>query len=99
MIRILIIALLFLQPGLQQPAQPSSQQPSRPTDPTDPMPPPDMDYFIGTWSFDWNVPESPLGPAGKIKGTETYKKSSSGAAYESMIEGEGPQGAFKGHAT
>src|SRR4026209_1071360 len=75
------------------------QQPNRPTEPTDPMPPPDMDYFIGTWSFDWNVPESPHGPAGKIKGTETYKKSTGGPAYVSVSEGEGPQGAFKGRAT
>ncbi len=63
------------------------------------MPPLNMDYFLGTWSFDWNVPESPLGPAGKLKGTETYKKSPSGTAYESEIEGEGPKGAFKGRAT
>ena len=58
-----------------------------------------MDYFLGTWSFEWNVPESPLGPAGKFKGTETYKKVQNGAAYESEIAGEGPQGAFKGSAT
>jgi hypothetical protein len=58
-----------------------------------------MDYFIGSWSFDWNVPESPLGPAGKFKGTETYKKKSDGSGYESELVGEGPQGAFKGRAT
>jgi hypothetical protein len=52
------------------------QQASRPTQPTDPMPPPNMDYFVGRWSFDWNVPDSPLGPAGKMKGVETYKRSS-----------------------
>jgi hypothetical protein len=63
------------------------------------MPPPNMDYFLGTWSFEWNVPESPLGPAGKIKGTETYKKSLNGTGYESVIEGEGPQGKLKGSAT
>jgi hypothetical protein len=87
---ILILSLLFFQ----QPAQ----QPSRPTDPNDPMPPPNMDYFVGAWTFEWNVPESPLGPAGKIKGKETYKKTSNGD-YESEIEGEGPQGAFKARAT
>jgi len=76
----------------------TEQQPSRPTEPTDPMPPPNMDYFLGTWSFDWNVPESPLGPAGKIKGTETYKKILNGFTFESDITGEGPQGAFKGRA-
>jgi len=62
---LLLIALLFQQPAQKQ---------SRPTEPTDPMPPPNLDYFIGSWSFDWNVPESPLGPAGKMKGTETFKK-------------------------
>jgi len=86
-----LILLLFL---FQQP----SQQPSRPTEPTDPMPPPNMDYFVGTWTFDWNVPESPLGLAGKIKGKETYKKAGA-AIYESEIEGDGPAGVFKGHAT
>jgi hypothetical protein len=86
-----LILFLFLY---QQP----TQQPSRPTEPTDPMPPPNMDYFVGTWTFDWNVPESPLGPAGKIKGKETYKKSGA-ATYESEIEGDGPAGAFKGRAT
>lgn len=87
---ILIFALLLFQPA---------QQTSRPTDPNDPMPPPNMDYFVGTWSFEWNVPESPLGPAGKIKGTETYKKMPDGATYESEISGEGPTGALKGRAT
>jgi hypothetical protein len=90
MIRILILALLVIQ----QPAQ----QPSRPTEPTDPMPPPDMNYFVGTWSFDWNVPESPLGPAGKFKGTETYKAVFAGRVYESEIKGEGPEGPFEGRA-
>jgi hypothetical protein len=62
------------------------------------MPPPNMDYFVGAWTFEWNVPESPLGPAGKLKGTETYKKLSNGN-YESEIEGEGPSGALKARAT
>ncbi|MBX3280682.1 MAG: hypothetical protein KF868_22015 [Acidobacteria bacterium] len=90
--------LLFAQPPLQQPSQQPSQQPARPTEPTDPMPPPDMDYFLGEWTFDWNVPESPLGPAGKIKGREVYKKGAKPGVYESTIEGEGPAGAFKGGA-
>jgi hypothetical protein len=85
MILALILSLLVLQ------------QPSRPTEPTDAMPPPNLDYFVGAWSFEWNVPESPLGPAGKIKGTETYRKISDGS-YESEIAGEGPTGAIKGRA-
>ncbi|HJQ70901.1 MAG TPA: hypothetical protein VKA70_18140 [Blastocatellia bacterium] len=90
MIRAIILSLLLL-------GQAAGQQ-SRPTDPSDPMPPPNMDYFVGAWSFEWNVPESPLGPAGKLKGTETYRKTGAGA-YESEIVGEGPQGSFKARAT
>lgn len=89
MIKALILALLLFQ-------QPAPQ--SRPTNPDDPMPPPNLDYFVGTWTFDWNVPESPLGPAGKLKGKETYKRLADGK-YESVIEGEGPAGALKGKAT
>lgn len=86
--------ILFALLSFQNP-----QQPGRPTEPTDPMPPPNMDYFIGTWSFEWNVPESPLGPAGKYKGKETYRAKTSGSSYDSTIEGEGPDGPFKGRAT
>jgi hypothetical protein len=95
MIYLLIFALLF-QPIWQQSKPP---QPSRPTEPTDAMPPPNLDYFLGSWSFEWNVPESPLGPAGKVKGTETYRKAAGASTYESEIVGEGPLGAFKGKAT
>src|SRR5215468_2751958 len=102
MIRAIFFALLLSQPLYQQPAEQSEQRPaqnpSRPTDPSDPMPPPNMDYFVGSWTFEWNVPESPLGPAGKFKGKETYKKTSDGV-YESEVEGEGPEGAFKARAT
>ena len=88
MIRILLLALLLFQSPTQQ----------RPTDPSDPMPPPNLDYFVGAWTFEWNVPESPLGPAGKLKGKETYKKLSA-TSLESVIEGEGPAGAINGKAT
>ena len=90
MISILLMALLLFQSV--------PQQPSRPTEPTDQMPLPNLDYFVGAWTFEWNVPESPLGPAGKLKGKETYKKIAAGK-YESTIEGEGPTGAIKGSAS
>src|SRR5690349_3229610 len=92
--KIFLIAIILLS----MPLTPASAQQSRPTEPTDPMPPPNMDYFVGTWAFDWNVPESPLGPAGKLKGTETYKRLADGS-YESEIKGDGPLGAIKGRAT
>src|ERR1043165_5183660 len=97
--RILIFILLIFQPLFPPLVQQTAPPAPRATNPDDPMPPPNMDYFLGSWSFEWNVPESPLGPAGKIKGTETYKKAAKGAAYESEIAGEGPLGAFKGLAT
>lgn len=94
MTRILIFALLIFQPLFQQ----GGQQPARPTEPSDAMPPPNMDYFVGEWTFEWNIPESPLGPAGKFKGKESYKKLNA-TAYESVLEGDGPAGVFKGKAT
>ena len=109
--KILLLVLLLIQPVWQVPAAKSSQKPSqqpsqqpqqppsRPTQPDDPMPPPNLDYFIGAWSFEWNVPESPLGPPGKLKGTEVFRKDAKSGAYESEIVGEGPEGSIKGHAT
>jgi hypothetical protein len=85
---LLLVLLVFL----------FQQQPARPTNPGDPMPEPNLDYFLGTWTFDWNIPESPLGPGGKLKGKETYKKILNGTAYESIIEGESPEGPFQAKA-
>ncbi|MEP7272137.1 MAG: hypothetical protein ABI882_11585 [Acidobacteriota bacterium] len=96
---VLVIALVLLQPGAYLNAPQAAQTPNRATEPSDPMPPPNMDYFLGSWSFEWNVPESPLGPAGKLKGKETYTKALKDGSYESRIEGEGPAGAIKGRAT
>jgi len=86
---IVLFLLLFL---FQQ------QQPGRPTNPGDPMPEPNLDYFLGTWTFDWTTPETPLGPGGKFKGKETYKKIFNGNAYESVITGESPEGPFEARA-
>jgi hypothetical protein len=101
MTTVLVFALLLVHPIVLQTGSPpqSAAQQSRATEPTDAMPPPNLDYFIGTWLFEWNVPESPLGPAGKLKGKETYTKSPKDGSYESTIEGEGPSGAIKGQAT
>ncbi len=43
-----------------------------PTKLTDPMPPFNLEYFVGTWAFDWAAPETPLGPGGDLVGTITY---------------------------
>jgi hypothetical protein len=83
----------------QQPAtqQPSSQIPSvgRPTKSTDPLPLFDFDrYFTGRWTFEWDVPESPLGSSGTIKGTTTYKKLADNF-FEAITEATGPAGPLK----
>ena len=51
-------------------------------------------YFLGKWTFEWSMPESPLGPAGPYSGTTTVSKLD-GRFYEAVTEGEGPSGPFK----
>lgn len=66
----------------------------RPTAVTDEVPLFDFDaYFLGKWTFEWNMPDSPLGPAGPYSGTTTVSKISD-EKYEAVTEGEGPNGAF-----
>ncbi len=75
---------------------PKGQMPilGRPTESTDQVPLFDFDaYFLGKWAFEWNMPDSPLGPAGPYSGTTTVSKKSDGV-YEALTEGEGPNGAF-----
>ena len=67
----------------------------RPTRHDDEQPPLDVDgYFLGApWSFEWDVPEGPLGGAGRITGTTTYK-ALGGRYYEASTEADGPDGTF-----
>jgi len=76
---------------------PKGQMPvlGRPTEGTDTVPLFDFDtYFLGKWTFEWSMPESPLGPAGPYTGTTVISKVD-GRFYEAVTEGEGPSGAFK----
>ena len=67
----------------------------RPTQAGDDVPTFDYDaYFPGTWTFEWRVPDSPLGAGGLVTGTETFHPSDDGRNYHSMIEAEGPDGPF-----
>jgi hypothetical protein len=84
-------------PGQSDPAQvPKGQMPTlgRPTTETDKVPIFDFDYFVGKWTFEWDVPEGPLGPAGKITGTTVYRKIDDGF-YEADTDATGPAGPFK----
>jgi hypothetical protein len=50
-------------------------------------------YFVGTWSFEWDMPDGPLGPAGRTEGTIVYT-ARGGGAYEAVTNGTGPAGKF-----
>ena len=53
----------------------------------------DPDYLVGSWKFEYDVPESALGPEGTISGTETIQYSG-GCLYEGSIQAKGPAGPF-----
>jgi hypothetical protein len=85
--------------GAQTQPMPKGQMPDlgRPTRPGDVAPPLNFgEYFVGTWSFEWDVPEGPLGPSGHIAGTTTYKKVGE-KAFEADTDAMGPAGAFRIH--
>jgi hypothetical protein len=98
-----MLAALALQP---QPPQtqnplPRGQMPDlgRPTKPGDELPPfSAAAYFPGKWSFEWDVPDSVLGDAGRIEGSTIYK-TTDGTSFDVTTEAKGPSGAFKVHET
>jgi len=76
---------------------PKGQMPDlgRPTKSEDQVPDFNFEeYFPGKWTFEWDVPEGPLGPAGRITGTTIYKPVD-GRFYEATTDAAGPAGAFK----
>jgi hypothetical protein len=97
---IVAVMLLAFHDAAGQP--PSSQPPKgvmpnlgRPTQADDKIPLFNFDeYFSGKWTFEWIVPESPLGPAGEIAGTTTFKPVE-GRFFQADTEAKGPSGAFR----
>src|SRR5437588_10539931 len=82
-------------------SMPRGQMPDlgRPTRPGDVAPPLNFgEYFVGKWAFEWDVPEGPLGPSGRITGTTTYKKIDD-RFFEADTDASGPAGPFKLHET
>ena len=51
------------------------------------------DYLVGRWSFEYDAPETALGPAGVLSGTQTVQHVS-GCLYEGTTQAKGPAGAF-----
>jgi hypothetical protein len=87
----------------QPPSQPATTQApkgampnlGRPTQADDKIPLFNFDeYFTGRWSFEWIVPESPLGPAGEIAGTTTFKPID-GRFYQADTDAKGPAGPIR----
>jgi hypothetical protein len=79
-----------------QPPPPRGQMPDlgRTTKGDDVVPLFDFDaYFPGKWTFEWDVPESAIGPAGRLEGTTVYRKMSDGV-YEAVTTATGPAGPF-----
>ena len=79
-----------------RPQPPKSQMPDlgRPTRPNDEQPLFNFDeYFLGTWKFEWDVPEGILGPSGTIKGSVIYKHVD-GPFFAAETTASGPGGAF-----
>ncbi len=92
---VLVLVLASSSPGAQQ--VPKGQMPTlgRPTESADQVPLFDFDtYFLGTWTFEWSMPETALAPAGDYSGTTVYTKLD-GRFYEAVTEGQGPAGPFK----
>jgi hypothetical protein len=67
---------------------------TRPTTEKDPPPPFNPEYFVGTWSMEYDAPESPLAPEGMQAGTLLVKHVD-GCFYEGELTAKGPGGAYK----
>lgn len=93
------VGLSDLHAGAQTPAletQPRGQMPAlgRPTQAGDPLPLFDFDaYFLGTWTFEGVVPDSPLGPGGSMSGRAVFTKVGDGQ-YEASIDVQGSENPF-----
>ena len=91
-----VVSIAPLAAQQAKPPLPKSQVPDlgRPTKVTDEQPPFSFDeYFPGKWTFEWDVPEGVLGPAGTIKGTIVYKHLD-GPFYQAETTASGPGGPF-----
>jgi len=84
--------------GGQTAQLPKGQMPDlgRPTKVGDELPLFNFDeYFVGKWTFEWDIPEGALGSSGRITGTTIYKVIDAGRFYEAVTDATGPGGAFK----
>lgn len=91
--------LLSAAAAAQPPATgtpPRGQMPAlgRPTQAGDELPLFDFDaYFLGTWTFEGVVPDSPLGSGGAVSGKAVYTRVGAGQ-YEATVDVTGPERPF-----
>ncbi len=71
---------------------------TRPTTKSDPNWVFDPDYLLGTWKFDWDVPETPIGSGGKTTGTYEFKRIED-CYYEGKLDANGPDGHYTANVT
>jgi hypothetical protein len=74
---------------------------AQPPKPAKPTPGPEhkrIAYFAGQWTFQGEAKESPLGPGGKITGSETCEWFAGGFQLVCRSKGTGPKGAVTGMA-
>ena len=103
-VAILGVALVTVTLAGQTPADkaqlPKGQMPDlgRPTKVGDELPLFNFDeYFVGKWTFEWDMPEGPLGESGRVTGTTVYKAIDPGKFYTADTNAAGPGGAFTIH--
>jgi hypothetical protein len=95
-----VAAALSAQAQTGQAPLPRGQMPElgRPTKVGDELPLLNFDgYFAGTWTFEWDMPDGPLGESGRVTGTTIYKIVEAGKVYTADTDAAGPDGAFKIH--
>jgi hypothetical protein len=97
MLRLVLLAALFFAPQavpLKEPPKGLMPDLGRPTRPEDEVPLLDFDkYFIGSWTFTADAPDSVLGPGGEVSGTATYRKIGE-RFYEAVFQGKSERGPF-----
>lgn len=55
-----------------------------------------LDYFAGKWTFEGEMKPSPMGPGGKMTGSDTCEWFAGGFHLTCRSDGKGPMGEMKG---
>jgi hypothetical protein len=92
----LIALAIGVQTPTPAPQPPKGQMPDlgRHTQQDDKVPLFDFaSYFVGTWTFEWDMPDGPLGPSGRVEGRTIYTQTADGH-FSAVTDATGPAGRF-----